>query len=233
MANYYQSTLTLRGERKVVEKIFDSIKNEEDKRVIDFNKIIPMPEELKIDCTSDPEQIIILLLHQSHLIGIFGSFSPEVKMAEDIYEKMDDERKKKAEELAKKYLMNIAKYDYANWYSWSIAKWGTKWNSFNGYSKQHREGDTIFFETANGFCEPVIEALSKSYPGVEFDYAAADESIGAYTIKGTYKAGKFDGVHEHLTPAAYEIAFELYPEEKANYHQLEDGTWELNDLKYE
>ena len=229
MANYYQSTLTLRGERETVEKVFDSIKNDEDKRVIDFEKVIPMPEELNIESSSDPEFLIILFLRQSRLSLCYGPYSPEVKMAWERYEKMDDERKEKNEELAKKYLMNIAKYDYANWYSWHIGKWGTKWNSIDGYGHQHREADTIYFETANGFCEPVIEELSKRYPDIEFDYAAADEDIGSNTIKGTYKAGAFVGVHEHQTPAAYDIAFELYPDRREEFHQLEDGTWSCNE----
>ena len=228
MANYYQSSLTLRGERETMEKIFDSIKDEESKRVIDFDKVIPMPEELSIESNTSAETIIVLLMRQARFL-FFGPYSPEVKDAWERYEKWPDDLKEKSEELAKKYLMNIAKYDYPNWYSWHIAKWGTKWNSIEGYGTQRREGDTIYFETANGFCEPVIEALSKQYPDVEFIYEAADEDIGSNTIKGTYKNGEFDGVREHRTPAAFDIAFEMYPEQKKEFHQLEDGTWSCNE----
>ena len=223
MANYYQSSLTLRGERETMEKIFDSIKDEESKRVIDFDKVIPMPEELSIESNPSAETIIVLLMRQAH----FLFFGP--KDARERYERWPDDLKEKAEELAKKYLMNIAKYDYPNWYSWHIAKWGTKWNSIEGYGTQRREGDTIYFETANGFCEPVIEALSKQYPDVEFIYEAADEDIGSNTIKGTYKNGEFCGVREHRTPAAFDIAFEMYPEQKKDFHQLEDGTWSCRE----
>ena len=195
MANYYQSSLTLRGERETMEKIFDSIKDEESKRVIDFDKVIPMPEELSIESNSSAETVIVLLMRQAHFL-FFGPYSPEVKDAWERYERWPDDLKEKAEELAKKYLMNIAKYDYPNWYSWHIDKWGTKWNSIEGYGTQRREGDTIYFETANGFCEPVIEALSKQYPDVEFIYEAADEDIGSNTIKGIYKNGEFEKAEE-------------------------------------
>ena len=228
MANYYQSSLTLRGERETMEKIFDSIKDEESKRVIDFDKVIPMPEELSIESNSSAETVIVLLMRQARFL-FFGPYSPEGKDAWERYERWPDDLKEKAEELAKKYLMNIAKYDYPNWYSWHIAKWGTKWNSIEGYGTQRREGDTIYFETANGFCEPVIEALSKQYPDVEFIYEAADEDIGSSAIKGTYKNGEFDGVREHRTPAAFDIAFEMYPDRKEEFHQLEDGTWSYNE----
>ena len=228
MANYYQSSLTLRGERETMEKIFDSIKDEESKRVIDFDKVIHMPEELNIESNSACETIIVLLMRQARFL-FFGPYSPEVKDAWKRYEKWPEEHKEKYEEMAKKYLMNIAKYDYPNWYSWHIAKWGTKWNSIEGYGTQRREDDTIYFETANGFCEPIIEALSKQYPDVEFIYEAADEDIGSNTIKGTYKNGEFDGVREHRTPAAFDIAFEMYPDRKEEFHQLEDGTWSCNE----
>ena len=228
MANYYQSSLTLRGERETMEKIFDSIKDEESKRVIDFDKVIPMPEELSIDSDSSAETVIVLLMRQARFL-FFGPYSPEVKDAWARYEKWPDDLKEKSEELAKKYLMNIAKYDYPNWYSWHIDKWGTKWNSIEGYGTQRREDDTIYFETANGFCEPVIEALSKQYPDVEFIYEAADEDIGSNTIKGTYKNGEFDGVREHRTPAAFDIAFEMYPDRKEEFHQLADGTWSCRE----
>ena len=228
MANYYQSSLTLRGERETMEKIFDSIKDEESKRVIDFEKVIPMPEELSIDSNLSAETVIVLLMRQARFL-FFGPYSPEVKDAWERYEKWPDDLKEKSEELAKKYLMNIAKYDYPNQYSWHIAKWGTKWNSIEGYGTQRREDDTIYFETANGFCEPVIEALSKQYPDVEFIYEAADEDIGSNTIKGTYKNGEFDGVREHRTPAAFDIAFEMYPDRKEEFHQLEDGTWSCRE----
>ena len=211
-----------------MEKIFDSIKDEESKRVIDFEKVLPMPEELSIESNSSAETVIVLLMRQAHFL-FFGPYSHEVKDAWERYERWPDYIKEKYEELAKKYLMNIAKYDYPNWYPWHIAKWGTKWNSIEGYGTQRREGDTIYFETANGFCEPVIEALSKQYPDVEFIYEAADEDIGSNTIKGTYKNGEFDGVREHRTPAAFDIAFEMYPDRKEEFHQLEDGTWSCRE----
>ena len=34
-----------------------------------------------------------------------------------------------AKEEAEQYHKNFQKYGYKTWYDWSIAKWGTKWNS--------------------------------------------------------------------------------------------------------
>lgn len=35
-----------------------------------------------------------------------------------------------------------------------------------------------------------------------------------------------DGVEEHRTRRAFDIAFEMFPERKENYRQQEDGSWE-------
>ena len=48
MPNHVINRLTLTGSKENVEKLLMSIRNTEDEReYIDFNKIIPMPEELK------------------------------------------------------------------------------------------------------------------------------------------------------------------------------------------
>ena len=134
--------------------------------------------------------------------------------------------KAEMEGLANQYLANIAKYGFPNWYSFRIAKWGTKWNT---YGANVRNGDTLEYETANGYPKPVLIELSKKWPDVEFDLAAADEDIGSHTIKGTFKNGEFNGIEEHGTPKAFEIAFELFPEFKEEYYQLPDGTWTVKE----
>ena len=70
-----------------MEKIFDSIKDEESKRVIDFEKVIPMPEELNIENHGDPELLIILLLRRDLGFSCARAIQPRVKMARDRYER--------------------------------------------------------------------------------------------------------------------------------------------------
>ena len=230
MANDYRNRLTLRGERETLEKAFDSIRtkgafNDGSDRVFDFDKVIPTPKDLEIESNSSAETVIVLLMRQSHFL-FFGPYSPEVKDARERYDRWPDDLKEKSEELAKKYLMNIAKYGFPNWYSFHIGRWGTKWNA---YGANERKGDSLYYETANGYPKPVVEELSKMWPDVEFELTAADEDIGSYTIKGTFKNGVFDGVEEHQTPKAYDIAFEMFPEQKEEFHQLEDGTWSCRE----
>lgn len=230
MPNNYRNRLTLRGERETLEKVFDSIRTKgafEDgsNRVFDFEKVIPTPDDLRIECNSGAETVVLLYMRQAGFVFSL-SYDRFVKKALERCEKWNDEIKAKMKKLARQYLANIAKYEYPNWYSFHLDKWGTKWNS---YGANVRKGDSLEYETANGYPKPVVEELSRKWPDVEFDLTAADEDIGSCTIKGTFKNGVFDGVEEHRTPKAFDIAFELFPERKENYRQEEDGTWAYND----
>jgi len=62
--------------------------------------------------------------------------------------------------------------------------WGTKWNA----CESKIVDGTASFETARGCPEPVLTALSKSFPGDEINVTYADEDIGSncgtFTLKG-------------------------------------------------
>ena len=210
--------------------MFDSIRTkgafkDGSDRVFDFEKVIPTPDDLHIESNSGAETVVLLYMWQAGFM--FASpYDWFVKTELERYEKWDDETKAKMKKLARQYLANIARYEYPNWYSFHLDKWGTKWNS---YGANVRKGDSLEYETANGYPKPVVEELSRKWPDVEFDLTAADEDIGSYTIKGTFKNGVFDGVEEHRTPKAFDIAFEMFPEYKEEYRQEEDGTWSYND----
>ena len=231
MANCYRNRLTLRGERETIEKVFESICTKsafEDgsDRVFDFDKVIPTPKDLEIKVITDAEMVVLLYMRQARFTMIVGPNDPKLNMALERYKRWDDAKKEEVEKLANQYLTNIAQYGYPNWYSFHIGRWGTKWNA---YGSNERKGDSLYYETANGYPKPVVEELSKMWPDVEFELTAADEDIGSFTIKGTFRNGVFDGVEEHRTPKAFDIAFEMFPEEKEEFHQLEDGTWSCLD----
>ena len=74
-------------------------------------------------------------------------------------------------------------HGYMDWYDWSNAVWGTKWNAVE--AKYCGEGE-YWFETA--WCEPrpVIEALSKKFPHATFDLMYSyemDDYFGDLEIK--------------------------------------------------
>lgn len=98
-------------------------------------------------------------------------------------------------------------YGNNNWYDWSVAHWGTKWNAYNTYGHAILpiddicEGDAYVmeFDTAWSAPHPVIIKLSEMYPEIEFEHLYFDEFFnfaGVVCIKG----GLPKRVYEPSTP---------------------------------
>ena len=103
----------------------------------DFNKIIPMPESLRITSPAQNEE------------------------EKNIYKK------------------NVSKYGHGDWYSWSINKWGTKWNACDTYINNTRDDYFDFsFNTAWSPPIPLLKALSEKYPLLRFDTEYEEEGMG-------------------------------------------------------
>jgi len=69
---------------------------------------------------------------------------------------------------------NVEAYGYKDWYDWSVANWGTKWNACDTVIK----GNTIEFETAWAPVPKLLKRLSEIYCGIKIDYTFAEEQIG-------------------------------------------------------
>lgn len=227
MPNYYRNRLTvLHDGPKRVEEVMTAIRSEE-REVIDFNRIIPMPEPLRgKDHDVLGEYAAKRLIDQAFPRTLCEY---DRRLALQQHAEQKPEVRERAEAEGRQMLRNIADYGYASFLYWATDNWGTKWNSLGDDKEMRREDNTIYFETADGYCRPIVEALSRRFPDVGFAYAAADEDKGAWTIKGVFHDGTFDGIEEHRTPAAFDICWELFPESKAEWHQLPSGMWELNE----
>jgi hypothetical protein len=73
-----------------------------------------------------------------------------------------------------------------DWYHWSIANWGTKWNAYD--TDEMYNG--VMFLTAWSAPFPVIKALSEMFPDVRITHYFADEDLG-------YNCGKFSYIGGH------------------------------------
>ena len=140
MPNHVTNKLVANGSEQDTKNIFSSLKTETSD--FDFNKILPMPEELK-DTTSGSSEIRNPVL--------------------------------------------IEKYGYDNWYNWSNANWGTKWNA---YEVEHISDTEVQFDTAWSCADNLIAKLSSLHPTVEFILTYADEDTGSNCGIITYKEGK-------------------------------------------
>ncbi len=106
------------------------------------------------------------------------------------------------------------KYGKENWYDWSISNWGTKWNSYGYdpvYTPKEFDGEHIEFQTAWSYPDPLIAALSKQYPDLQFEVIWADEDFGYNTGKKEYENG--DETFCHVPPGGSKEALELAPDQ--------------------
>lgn len=62
------------------------------------------------------------------------------------------------------------------WYHWSVANWGTKWNS---YDVEWKSDNVIRLDTAWSIPQPVYRALAEKFPNVKFFVFFADEDRGS------------------------------------------------------
>ena len=74
------------------------------------------------------------------------------------------------------------KYGKDNWYDWSLAHWGTKWDA----CEPEVNGATVMFETAWSCPLPVLRELAKKVGGIVVMYADEGdyENTGCLLING-------------------------------------------------
>ena len=120
-------------------------------------------------------------------------------------------------------------YGNNNWYDWSIANWGTKWNAYSCYLDE--ENNVIEFDSAWACPLPVLDKLAElCYEhNVSFTGKWADEDMG-------YNVGVFESdcdrdeywfSYEYVENNSNE-AFDIFTEVKGESDCLSkdaDGTW--------
>ncbi|WP_337484741.1 LPD28 domain-containing protein [Porcipelethomonas sp.] len=150
MPNHVTNIIELNGDRLEIKNLLETIKNDEiGLGSIDFEKIIPMPDNI--------------------YRGDLGSKEREL-------------------------------YGQNNWYDWSLANWGTKWNAY-GYDeiKNNNPKEKITFLTAWAAPHPIMEKLAEMYPEVNIQHEWADEDIGMNC--GRYCYSKGERVEEYFPEA--------------------------------
>lgn len=157
----------------------------------DFNQIIPFPSELE-NLTAEvkvfPEQSQADAYQRTQEAS-FTRWTPEQRA----FMGVDGKTHAISQETHDRFMRE---YGGTNWYNWNTSNWGTKWNA---YDIERRDEETIKFETAWAFAEPIILALSEKFPDAELVIQYADEDWGRNYGEVSYKAGELiDGGHEHL-----------------------------------
>jgi Api92-like protein with ferredoxin domain len=163
---------------------------EDEGQNFDFNTIIPMPEALKgSECSSVvSDGLAILGVARQHgrpslqemlnwpcwKGGDFEDFDGEIVTAPTVttIEELRAQLLKQSPDCVEKAQRFLALYEatgYGDWYDWSVANWGDKWNAcrFQLFKDEPNEIEFVF-HTPWAPPKPVFARLCEMYPALTF-----------------------------------------------------------------
>lgn len=211
MPNHVQHRLTLVNASEADIKKFSELFHEDDD-FISLNKIIPMPESLRIESGS----------RSSNAEKIIKSADPEQALADYLAEMREerhytDEDCQEFKEFVAQVKHNLDNYGCPTWYDWSIKNWGTKWDTYDGYSN---DDTSCCFQTAWSTPFPAMVALSKMLPDCEIEVEYADEDYGSNCGRYTLKNGEVITSYQPDGEEALMFSLEVWGEDYEEYMEM-------------
>lgn len=209
---------------KVTEKNWKD--EEEEYTTFDFNNLVPMPELIRNSESTSAISNGLAILGRTDVPASFGTVFSLQEMLNlpwaqaagivdtEALKKFLLERDPSCVEKAEHAIKTYEECGHTDWYSWSIDKWGTKWNAY-GVSVE-REGDerlVLKFDTAWSPPEPIFVALAtrEEVRGLKFDIKAFDEGW-CFAYVAAIEGGHFLGEGVKATPELYELVYGRKPE---------------------
>lgn len=148
---------------------------------VDFNQLIPMPQDLDMEQGSITgfaiDEVILRCIEQHNtnmygaLIGVYDKIKHLHELDKESYANCNEEE---ILNIGLQYISNIVKYGYPTWYDWCVSNWSTKWNAYN---TELIDDDCVQFVTAWNIPYKVYIELSKLYPYDEITVDWFNESI--------------------------------------------------------
>ena len=191
MPNWVKNNVVVSGNVEKIQKFVNECIDKENRHgeevAFTFDKVIPMPKSLNIESSTNVK------------LGMeyWTATDERKKEIEEIF--TDKEYFDKVVNLGKIALDNKQKYGYKDWYDWSVANWGTKWDACECSAEIADDSVSIFFDTAWSSPVLVMLELSKKFDvkvSVEFADEDLGNNCGTYTIeKGQmtdFKEGDFE-----------------------------------------
>lgn len=197
MPNHVENNVLILATDELVKQIRGEIRgdfkdaNTDEIACIDFDKIIPMPKELK--GTSSPQTILTQSEYdekQVRRIEINDIIESKMYADEEELKKLNHELDWGLKGITSEMSLELKrKYGHDNWYEWSVTNTGTKWGAYSCIGGDESENH-FFFQTAWSHPEALMIALSKKYPEAIFVSTYADEDTGCNCGAVAYKDGK-------------------------------------------
>jgi hypothetical protein len=152
MPNHCSNNLTVTGNKTKLKEFYETSKTKDE--VLSFNKTIPIPDEIK-----DMASPVSIVSKKEYI---------KAKIKRRIEEKKGKKPLGGLPMTKKRHKELINKYGFDNWYDWSLANWGTKWDAYETYCEKSIKELFYTFDTA--WSPPVnwLEKVSKKYPKLRF-----------------------------------------------------------------
>lgn len=185
MPNWCENDRYIYGARRG--EIADAIQGSEG--VIDFEKIVPMPAELKETTkgsVSSEAEILLGWSTGSNMLDWAWVKDAGVTTIEELKAYLV-KRTPELPAIAEKMRALREQTGYSDWYEWSVANWGTKWNVAGGDHVDRGSRIRLTFSTAWSPPKPIVMALSEKYPTSKFSlrfYECGMGFKGHYAVKG-------------------------------------------------
>lgn len=234
MPNWVENRLSYNGNETEIKEMLEKIRYDNATiGTIDFNKIIPMPKSLDIECGSRTDKGIEMVKNYlenlpAELKGKKGTYEEILEDLHNHSADISDDEEKKIWDVGVTAVDNLYKYNAPTWYEWCNDNWNTKWNAC-GYDENtdYSDSDFIWFQTAWSAPIPVIKKLSEMYPNIELTLEFADEDLGQNCGEMKFKGG--DIIEEyipHTGKEAMEFAAKVWDYDLADFqlHLNATGT---------
>jgi hypothetical protein len=177
MPNWTSNTIRARGPDDAMRAFLEAVRTRDEP--FDFNALIPMPELLrhtgKGGMTIDGQK-----LSNWYVIDPDREHQPR--------NPNDPANERPFTDAEKAALADIG---YADWYDWSCAHWGTKWNACKADVRELCGGELIeiTFNTAWAAPIPIFRKLVEMFPAIEFEFSWTDEDEPDVTQTVTIRVG--------------------------------------------
>ncbi len=184
MPNYVMNLLKLEGDTKKIDEVLRAVqKDDTGLGSLDFNKIIPMPESLNMECGSQ----------QRDGLAAYADYVTKNNQAEQHYWKRHPEITDEVWAMGKQSYENFQKYGAPTWYEWANEHWGAKWNAYEESKMECTDSvRALSFQTAWSMPLPIVLKLSEMIPDAKLSILWADEDIGCNCGKLVIQGGEVE-----------------------------------------
>jgi len=187
MPNNFHNWVTITGQQDVLAKFkathFRDTGDANEPIKLDFNTVIPMPETIKVTEKGSLVDYGLVVLGREDLL----QWSDAEKMlkykwaAEKGITTVEQlrvyllEQEPDCVEKAQRSIKAYEETGYTDWYTWSEANWGTKWNAYYFSLEDDTNRLEFSFDTAWTPPVPVLEKLREMWPALKFEFDGPDE----------------------------------------------------------